>query len=85
MIGTGTGDNYAYLVTDDKTKDSMVIDPAHPPEYAFLSNICSFTGLTCGRVVPVLKKLIDSGDINLKAIINTHQSVYLGFYGPQNN
>ena len=28
----GTGNNYAYLVTDDKTKDSVIIDPAHPPE-----------------------------------------------------
>jgi len=31
--GTGTGDNYAYLVVDDKTRDAMVVDPAHPPEY----------------------------------------------------
>lgn len=29
---TGTADNYAYLVVDDKTRDAMVIDPAHPPE-----------------------------------------------------
>ncbi|KAF2743226.1 glyoxylase [Sporormia fimetaria CBS 119925] len=28
----GSGNNYAYLVTDDKTKDSVIIDPAHPPE-----------------------------------------------------
>lgn len=26
--------NYAYLVTDEPSKDSVVIDPAHPPEYA---------------------------------------------------
>lgn len=25
-------DNYAYLVTDDKTKDAVIIDPAHPEE-----------------------------------------------------
>ncbi|KAF8430134.1 beta-lactamase-like protein [Tirmania nivea] len=25
-------DNYAYLVVDDKTRDAMVVDPAHPPE-----------------------------------------------------
>lgn len=31
-IGTGTGDNYAYLVVDEKTKDAVIIDPAHPPE-----------------------------------------------------
>lgn len=28
----GAGDNYAYLVIDDKTRDAMVVDPAHPPE-----------------------------------------------------
>lgn len=30
--GTGTSDNYAYLVTDDKSKDAVIIDPAHPEE-----------------------------------------------------
>jgi hydroxyacylglutathione hydrolase len=29
---TGTGNNYAYLVTDEPTKDSVIIDPANPPE-----------------------------------------------------
>ncbi|KAK9460658.1 beta-lactamase-like protein [Lipomyces oligophaga] len=28
----GTGDNYAYLVTDDATKETLVIDPAEPDE-----------------------------------------------------
>jgi len=28
----GTGNNYAYLVTDDKTKEAAIIDPANPPE-----------------------------------------------------
>jgi hypothetical protein len=32
-IGVGSGDNYAYLVTDDKSKDAFIIDPAHPEEY----------------------------------------------------
>jgi hypothetical protein len=32
--GEGTGNNYAYLVSDDKTKESVIIDPAHPSEYA---------------------------------------------------
>lgn len=31
-LGEGTGNNYAYLVTDDKTKESVIIDPANPPE-----------------------------------------------------
>ncbi len=25
--------NYAYLVTDDKTKEAVIIDPANPKEY----------------------------------------------------
>lgn len=29
---TGSHDNYAYLVTDSKSKDAVVIDPANPPE-----------------------------------------------------
>jgi hydroxyacylglutathione hydrolase len=28
----GSSNNYAYLVTDDATKDSVIIDPANPPE-----------------------------------------------------
>ncbi|KAI0514458.1 Las1-domain-containing protein [Xylaria bambusicola] len=31
---TGTSDNYAYLVVDDKSKDAVIIDPAHPEEVA---------------------------------------------------
>lgn len=30
--GEGTGNNYAYLVTDDKTKQAVIIDPANPSE-----------------------------------------------------
>ncbi|ORY71687.1 beta-lactamase-like protein [Pseudomassariella vexata] len=30
----GSSNNYAYLVTDDKTKDAVIIDPAHPEEVA---------------------------------------------------
>jgi hydroxyacylglutathione hydrolase len=52
----GSGNNYAYLVVDDKSKDAVIVDPANPPE-----------------VTPVLKEAIDSGRINLKAIVNTHQ------------
>ena len=32
-LGEGTGNNYAYLVTDDKSKEAVIIDPANPPEY----------------------------------------------------
>ncbi|KMP08888.1 glyoxalase-II [Coccidioides immitis RMSCC 2394] len=52
---TGKGNNYAYLISDEPTKDAVIVDPANPPE-----------------VIPVLKSHIDSGKINLKAIINTH-------------
>ena len=30
--GEGTGNNYAYLVTDEKSKEAVIIDPANPPE-----------------------------------------------------
>ncbi|ROT43168.1 hydroxyacylglutathione hydrolase [Sodiomyces alkalinus F11] len=30
----GSGNNYAYLVRDEKTKDAVIIDPANPPEVA---------------------------------------------------
>ncbi|EPE34597.1 Metallo-hydrolase/oxidoreductase [Glarea lozoyensis ATCC 20868] len=31
---TGSSDNYAYLVVDDKSKDAVIIDPANPEEVA---------------------------------------------------
>ncbi|KAL1986507.1 hypothetical protein VTN96DRAFT_6266 [Rasamsonia emersonii] len=30
----GKGNNYAYLVTDEPTKESVIVDPANPPEVA---------------------------------------------------
>ena len=30
--GTGSSDNYSYLLVDDKTKDAVIIDPANPEE-----------------------------------------------------
>ncbi|CCU75182.1 hypothetical protein BGHDH14_bgh00201 [Blumeria hordei DH14] len=51
----GTGNNYAYLVVDDKSKDAVIIDPASPNE-----------------VAPILKEKIQSNQICLKSIINTH-------------
>lgn len=56
IVGEGSGNNYAYLVVDDKSKDAVIIDPANPSE-----------------VLPVLKKHTESGAINLKHIVNTHQ------------
>ncbi|KAI9928182.1 hypothetical protein ASPWEDRAFT_39018 [Aspergillus wentii DTO 134E9] len=35
---TGKGNNYAYLVTDEPTKRSVIIDPANPPEVAPVLN-----------------------------------------------
>ncbi|KAI9882234.1 MAG: Molybdopterin synthase catalytic subunit [Watsoniomyces obsoletus] len=31
---TGRGDNYAYLVVDDQSREAVIIDPAHPSEVA---------------------------------------------------
>jgi hydroxyacylglutathione hydrolase len=33
----GKGNNYAYLVTDEPTKQSVIIDPANPPEWVHLA------------------------------------------------
>ena len=33
-VGTGSSNNYAYLVKDDRTNDAVIIDPANTPEYA---------------------------------------------------
>lgn len=30
--GTGSGNNYAYLVVDENTREAVIIDPANPPE-----------------------------------------------------
>lgn len=35
-VGTGTSNNYAYLIRDDKTKDAVIIDLVNPSEYARL-------------------------------------------------
>ena len=32
VLGTGSSNNYAYLVKDDKTNDAVIIDPANPSE-----------------------------------------------------
>jgi hypothetical protein len=35
LAGEGSGNNYAYLVTDDKTKQAVIIDPANPSESVY--------------------------------------------------
>ncbi|CRG84402.1 hypothetical protein PISL3812_01694 [Talaromyces islandicus] len=75
----GKSNNYAYLVTDEPTKQSVIVDPAHPEEYVALS-LFSFLDLVSARwrlkpddrVVPVLTAERDAGRIKLNAIINTH-------------
>jgi glyoxylase-like metal-dependent hydrolase (beta-lactamase superfamily II) len=76
-LGTGTSDNYAYLVIDDKSKDAVIIDPANPDELV-QSNTNTRWGelIRIHRVAPVLKDQISSGKINLTAIVNTHQYVH---------
>lgn len=44
--------------------------PSECPDDHGLENLFSHFGF---RVTPVLKKAIESGEINLKAIVNTHQ------------
>lgn len=34
--GVGSSNNYAYLVVDEKSKDAVIIDPAHPEEYVYI-------------------------------------------------
>jgi hydroxyacylglutathione hydrolase len=73
--GTGKGNNYAYLVSDEKSRDAAIIDPANPPEYAprTLLRVSLELELMIGRVLPVLQEQTGSGAVNLKSIINTHQ------------
>lgn len=64
-------------MTDEASKDAVIIDPANPPEYVYIllpgNSIKLVLTYPSFRVAPVLKEAIDSGKINLTAIINTHQ------------
>ncbi|RVX67382.1 hypothetical protein B0A52_09163 [Exophiala mesophila] len=43
----GSSNNYAYLVSDDETKDAVIIDPANPPEVTpVLSSVAKSLNLT---------------------------------------
>lgn len=48
----GTSNNYAYLVTDTATKNSTLIDPAHPPEV--LPVLASATAAGAIKLVSIL-------------------------------
>ncbi len=65
--------NYAYLVTDDKTKEAVIIDPANPKEYGEAIFEHDHPSSQRGRVLPAIKKAVDGG-VKLTNIINTHQS-----------
>ncbi|KAF2126440.1 Metallo-hydrolase/oxidoreductase [Dothidotthia symphoricarpi CBS 119687] len=52
----GSGNNYAYLVSDDKTKEAVIIDPANPPEV----------------LPVLEAKARGDGNLKLTKIINTH-------------
>ena len=75
IAGTGSSNNYAYLVKDDATNDAVIIDPANPPESALLPTMeeRAMKLIMSLRVAPVLKERTDQGKINLTAIMNTHQ------------
>ncbi|OXV10820.1 hypothetical protein Egran_01419 [Elaphomyces granulatus] len=77
----GKGNNYAYLVTDEPSRESVILDPANPPELVpdFDSYIYWMNWELkhqVARVAPVLQSQINAGKINLKAVINTHQYVH---------
>lgn len=36
LAGVGSSNNYAYIVTDEETKEGVIIDPANPEEYCCL-------------------------------------------------
>jgi hydroxyacylglutathione hydrolase len=76
-LGEGKSDNYAYLVIDDKSKDAVIIDPANPDECVPANLYKGIKLIWMYRVAPVLKEQINSGKINLTAIINTHQYVHI--------
>ncbi|KAK1066148.1 Cytoplasmic glyoxalase II [Friedmanniomyces endolithicus] len=63
--------NYAYLVTDDKTKEAVIIDPANPKEYGEAIIEHNHPSSQRGRVLPAIKKAVDGG-VKLTNIINTH-------------
>ncbi|KAI5852693.1 beta-lactamase-like protein [Morchella snyderi] len=49
---TGSHDNYAYLVVDDKTKDAMIVDPANPPEVLpYLEKTLAAEGITLKGII----------------------------------
>ena len=64
MTGTGSGNNYAYLVSDDKTKEATIIDPANPPEYESnyfddaeaSSDIDTAESCPCSKTRPIVAK-----------------------------
>ena len=49
-VGTGSSDNYAYLVVDDKSKDAVIIDPANPDECVQQHHILPYSGGTDAMV-----------------------------------
>lgn len=52
----------------------MIVDPANPPEYVIRTFGTQISGSYFDyRVLPFLKKELSEQNINLKAIINTHQ------------
>ena len=76
----GKGNNYAYLVTDEPSRESVILDPANPPELVPDLDSQSYwmnweLKHQVARVAPELQSQINAGKINLKAVINTHQYV----------
>jgi len=47
----GTGNNYAYLVVDDKTKKAVIIDPAYPEEVTPTLDKAKSDGITLTNII----------------------------------
>ncbi|KAJ4405780.1 Cytoplasmic glyoxalase II [Didymella pomorum] len=47
----GTGNNYAYLVSDDKTKEAVIIDPASPNEVLPALKKATDEGLKLSKII----------------------------------
>lgn len=58
-------------MTDPGSKESAIVDPAEPKRYVLSSLTLLETGAD-DSVLPVLKKMVESGEINLTSIITTH-------------
>ncbi|GAB1196893.1 hypothetical protein APSETT444_006172 [Aspergillus pseudonomiae] len=69
---TGKGNNYAYLVTDEPTKQSVIIDPANPPEVApVLKSQIADGKIDLTAILKIFGKLPVIGGKNCQSVTQT--------------